>query len=86
MSRWSSSSTSWATLDDHDPALTDAFAAGLETTDLLAHSMGGLVAQEVALDRPGLVRRLVLVGTAPRGGQSLGVGPGCSNHIWGLPR
>jgi pimeloyl-ACP methyl ester carboxylesterase len=58
-------------LDDHDPALTDAFAAGLETADLFAHSMGGLVAQEVALDRPGLVRRLVLVGTAPRGGQSL---------------
>ncbi|MCW2865070.1 MAG: alpha/beta hydrolase fold protein [Actinoallomurus sp.] len=34
--------------------------------------MGGLVAQQVALDRPGLVRRLVLVGTGPRGGQGIG--------------
>lgn len=96
-------------LDDHDPALTDAFAAdrevilfnnagvasstgttpdtieqaardaaafidalGLETVDLLAHSMGGIVAQQLALDRPKLARRLVLVGTAPRGGVGLG--------------
>ncbi|GLS23855.1 alpha/beta hydrolase [Labrys miyagiensis] len=99
-------------LDDHDPALTDAFAAGrevilfnnagvasstgttpdtirqaardaeafidalnLKTVDLLAHSMGGIIAQQVALDRPELVRRLVLVGTAPRGGIGLGAMP-----------
>jgi pimeloyl-ACP methyl ester carboxylesterase len=96
-------------LDDHDPALTDAFAAdrevilfnnagvasssgatpdtigqaardaeafidalGLRSVDLLAHSMGGLIAQQIALDRPELARRLVLVGTAPRGGVGLG--------------
>ena len=96
-------------LDDHDPALTDAFAAdrevilfnnagvasssgatpdtigqaardaeafiaalGLGSVDLLAHSMGGLIAQQIALDRPELARRLVLVGTAPRGGVGLG--------------
>jgi pimeloyl-ACP methyl ester carboxylesterase len=34
--------------------------------------MGGFVAQQVALDRPALVRRLVLVGTAPRGGVGVG--------------
>jgi pimeloyl-ACP methyl ester carboxylesterase len=43
-------------------------ALGLTTIDLLGHSMGGEVAQIIALDRPDLVRRLVLVGTGPRGG------------------
>ena len=37
--------------------------------------MGGLVAQEVTLARPELVRRLVLVGTGPRGGEGLGALP-----------
>jgi hypothetical protein len=32
--------------------------------------MGGLVAQEVTLAR--LIRRLVLVGTGPRGGEGIG--------------
>jgi pimeloyl-ACP methyl ester carboxylesterase len=41
-------------------------AIGFDTVDLLAHSMGGLVAQQVAFDRPELVRRLVLVGTPVR--------------------
>jgi len=36
--------------------------------DLFGFSTGGLIAQEVAIKRPGLVRRLVLVGSAPRGG------------------
>src|SRR5947209_4212393 len=80
------------TLDDHDPAVSDAFARdrevilfnntgvasssgtvpdtieamagdaisftgalGLKTVDMVGHSMGGLVAQEVALARPELV-------------------------------
>ncbi|MFJ2647998.1 alpha/beta fold hydrolase [Streptomyces sp. NPDC087420] len=47
-------------------AFTDAL--GLETVDLLGFSLGGFVAQEVALIRPPLVRRLVLTGTGPRGG------------------
>jgi 3-oxoadipate enol-lactonase len=33
---------------------------------LVGHSMGGMVAQEVMVRRPDLVRRLVLSGTSPR--------------------
>jgi pimeloyl-ACP methyl ester carboxylesterase len=50
-------------------------ALGLTTVDVVAHSMGGLVGQQVALDRPDLVRRLVLVGTGPRGGEGVGDRP-----------
>ena len=32
---------------------------------------GGFVAQQIAVDRPELVRRLVLVGTGPRGGEGM---------------
>jgi pimeloyl-ACP methyl ester carboxylesterase len=38
---------------------------GFTTADVLGHSMGGRVAQWVALDRPELVRKLVLDSTGP---------------------
>jgi pimeloyl-ACP methyl ester carboxylesterase len=46
-------------------------ALGLEQVDLFGFSMGGHVAQQIAVDRPELVRRLVLVGTGPRGGDGM---------------
>jgi pimeloyl-ACP methyl ester carboxylesterase len=51
-------------------ALIDAL--GLEHVDLFGFSMGGFVAQQIIIDRPELVRRIVLVGTAPRGGEGVG--------------
>ena len=42
-------------------------ALGLDQVDVLGFSLGGYIAQELALLRPRLVRRLVLAGTAPRG-------------------
>ena len=48
-------------------------ALGLHRIDLLAHSMGGYVAQQIAVDRPGLLGKLVLVGTGPRGGEGMAV-------------
>jgi pimeloyl-ACP methyl ester carboxylesterase len=47
-------------------------ALGLEHIDLFGFSMGGYVAQQIAIDRPELVRRLILVGTGPRGGDGMG--------------
>ena len=41
-------------------------ALGLKQIDLLGFSIGGMVAQQIVVDRPALVRRLILVGTAPR--------------------
>jgi pimeloyl-ACP methyl ester carboxylesterase len=52
-------------------AATFVDALGLRTVDLLGHSMGGEVAQMITLDRPDLVRRLILVGTGPRGGDGM---------------
>ncbi|WP_405136570.1 alpha/beta fold hydrolase [Nocardia sp. NBC_01388] len=43
-------------------------ALGLEEVDLLGFSLGGGVAQMVALQAPDLVRRMILAGTGPRGG------------------
>jgi pimeloyl-ACP methyl ester carboxylesterase len=41
-------------------------AAGVARADVLGHSMGGMVAQELALAAPGRVRRLVLANTIAR--------------------
>ena len=46
-------------------------ALGFTRVDALGFSLGGLVAQELALAEPQLVRRLVLVGTGPRSGEGM---------------
>ena len=43
-------------------------AIGVTQADVLGFSLGGYVAQDVARRHPELVRKLVLVGTGPRGG------------------
>ncbi|MFJ2755520.1 alpha/beta fold hydrolase [Nocardioides sp. NPDC087217] len=50
-------------------------ALGLDQVDLFGFSLGGAVAQMVALRRPDLVRRMILAGTGPRGG----------GGIWKMP-
>ncbi|MGW3668472.1 alpha/beta fold hydrolase [Streptomyces sp. NPDC005141] len=45
-------------------------ALGVRRYDLLGFSMGGFVAQEMALIRPHEIRRIVLAGTAPQGGNN----------------
>ena len=46
-------------------------ALGLKRVDVLGFSLGGMIAQQMALDHPELVRRLILLGTGPRGGEGM---------------
>ncbi|KAF7563321.1 hypothetical protein G7046_g795 [Stylonectria norvegica] len=50
-------------------------ALGIKQIDLLGYSMGGCVAQILALNAPGLVRRLILCGTIPSSGQGVTTAP-----------
>src|SRR5229473_1186341 len=50
-----------------------AFLDGLRLTtcDVLGFSLGGVIAQQMAQGRPSIFRRMILVGTAPRGGEDI---------------
>jgi pimeloyl-ACP methyl ester carboxylesterase len=57
-------------------------ALGLKQVDVLGFSIGGFVAQEITLQAPELVRRLVLLGTGPRGGEGMQGGTPEGNSIF----
>src|SRR6476646_5513727 len=44
---------------------------GLAECDVLGFSLGGMIAQQIAKDHSSIFRRLILVGTAPRGGEDI---------------
>src|SRR3981189_823134 len=46
-------------------------ALGLKQVDLFGFSIGGMVVQEITLQAPDLVRRLIVDGAGPRGGQGM---------------
>ena len=46
-------------------------ALGLTRIDLLGFSMGGMIAQVIAQDEPQLVRKLIIAGTGPAGGEGI---------------
>ncbi|MCB2353312.1 alpha/beta fold hydrolase [Clostridium estertheticum] len=52
-------------------ALTFVHTLGFEQIDILALSMGGMVAQELLAIEPKLVHKLILTGTGPRGGEGI---------------
>ncbi|HEX4684441.1 MAG TPA: alpha/beta hydrolase [Gemmatimonadaceae bacterium] len=56
-------------MTEHVMAFLDALH--LPMCDVLGFSLGGVIAQQMAQNRPSLVRRMILVGTAPRGGEDV---------------
>ena len=64
-----------STPDTIEAMATDAVAfiraLGLEKVDLLGFSMGGLIAQLIVAEEPQLVRRVILAGTGPAGGDGI---------------
>ncbi len=52
-------------------AVTFIRGLGFEQVDLLGFSMGGMQAQVIALTEPRLVRKLILTGTGPAGGEGI---------------
>ena len=46
-------------------------ALGFDQVDLFGFSMGGMIAQVIAREEPQLVRKLILAGTGPAGGEGI---------------
>jgi pimeloyl-ACP methyl ester carboxylesterase len=61
--------TSIEEMAQHAAAFIDAL--GIKGLDALGFSTGGLIAQQFTIDRPDLVRKLILVGTGPRSGEGM---------------
>jgi pimeloyl-ACP methyl ester carboxylesterase len=53
----------------HAVAFCDAL--GLNEFHVVGFSLGGMIAQQLALDHPRRVNRLILLGTGPRGGEGM---------------
>jgi pimeloyl-ACP methyl ester carboxylesterase len=49
-------------------AITFIKAMGFQQVDLFGFSMGGMIAQEIVLIEPQLVRKMIITGTGPAGG------------------
>lgn len=54
-----------------DDAVTFIKGMGLKQVDLLGFSMGGMIAQEIVLKEPQLVRKMIIAGTGPAGGEGI---------------
>lgn len=54
-----------------DDAITFIKAKGFKQVDLLGFSMGGMIAQEIVLKEPQLVRKMIVAGTGPAGGEGI---------------
>ena len=63
-----------------DDAITFIKAKGYKHVDLFGFSMGGMIAQEIVLKEPDLVRKLILAGTGPAGGPGISTVAGVANY------
>lgn len=46
-------------------------ALDLKNFDLVGFSLGGMIAQQLAFEYPDMIRRMILLGTGPRGGEGM---------------
>jgi pimeloyl-ACP methyl ester carboxylesterase len=46
-------------------------ALSLERLDIVGFSLGGMIAQQLAFEHPEMVRRVILLGAGPRGGEGM---------------
>ncbi len=53
----------------HAAAVIDSL--GIKKIDLFGFSIGGMVAQQLTVDRPDIVNKVILIGTGPRGGEGM---------------
>src|SRR5436309_8662730 len=58
-----------AGMAEHSTAFLDGL--GLTSCDVLGFSLGGMVAQQMVESRPSIFRKMILVGTGPRGGEDI---------------
>jgi pimeloyl-ACP methyl ester carboxylesterase len=63
-----------------DDAITFIKAKGFKQVDLFGFSMGGMISQEIVLKEPTLVRRMILAGTGPAGGEGISTVAGVANY------
>ncbi len=54
-----------------DDVIAFVRALGLEQVDVIGFSLGGFVAQDIVLNAPSLVRKIILAGTGPAGGEGI---------------
>jgi pimeloyl-ACP methyl ester carboxylesterase len=54
---------------EHPMAFLDELE--ITTCDVIGYSLGGMVALQMVQNRPSIFRRMILVGTAPRGGEDI---------------
>jgi pimeloyl-ACP methyl ester carboxylesterase len=58
-----------AAMAEHPMAFLDGL--GIKTCDVIGYSLGGMIALQMVQNRPSIFRRMILVGTAPRGGEDI---------------
>lgn len=63
-----------------DDAIAFIKGMGFKHVDLFGFSMGGMISQEIVLKEPQLVRKMILAGTGPAGGDGISTVAGVANY------
>jgi pimeloyl-ACP methyl ester carboxylesterase len=58
-------------------------ALGLKQVDVFGFSIGGIIVQEITLQAPDLIRRMIVDGAGPRGGQGLDLIAQATRQLFG---